>query len=62
MRSFYGWLLSNDYIVNESMTPVETIEMQVSKLTGLPVSDDTPSEFVVSTRGMTKNQPNSFDL
>jgi len=50
MRSFYGWLLSNNLIINESLTPVETIDMQVSKLTGLPISDATPSEFVVSTR------------
>ena len=50
MRSFYSWLLSNNLIVNESLTPVETIDMQVSKITGLPVSDTTPSDFVVSTK------------
>lgn len=33
MRSFYTWLLSNDRIVNESLTSVDTIDMQISKLT-----------------------------
>lgn len=50
MRSLYGWLLSNNLIVNESLTSVDTIDMQISKLTGLPASDATPDEFIVSTR------------
>jgi penicillin-binding protein 1A len=62
MRSFYGWLFSNNFIANESLTPVETIEMQVSKLTGLPASDNTPSEFIVTTRGPTNNQPSIRDM
>lgn len=62
MRSFYSWLLSNNRIVNESLTSVDTIDMQVSKLTGLPVSDATPDEFIVSTRGSTSNQPGTSDM
>lgn len=62
MRSFYGWLLSNNFIANESLTPVETIDMQVSKLTWLPIGDNTPSDFVVSTRWSTNNQPWTRDM
>lgn len=62
MRSFYTWLLSNNRIVNESLTSVDTIDMQISKLTGLPVSDATPDEFIVSTRGSTSNQPGTSDM
>lgn len=62
MRSFYGWLLSNNRIIDESLTSVDTIDMQISKLTGLPVSDATPEEFVVSTRGSTNNQPATSDM
>ena len=62
MRSFYGRLLNNNLIANESLTSIETIEMQVSKLTGLPAGEGTPSDFVVSTRGNTNNQPGSTDM
>lgn len=62
MRSFYTWLLSNDRIVNESLTSVDTIDMQISKLTWLPASDATPDEFIVSTRGSTSNQPGTSDM
>jgi len=62
MRSFYGRLLNNNLIANESLTSIETIEMQVSKLTGLPAWEGTPSDFVVTTRGNTNNQPWSTDM
>ncbi len=62
MRSFYRWLITNNLIANESLTPIETIEMQVSELTGLPVWENTPSDFVVTTRGNTNNQPGSTDM
>ena len=55
MKNFYGWLRDNNRIVNETMTPIETSDLQVSKLTGLPVSSTTPSEFIVSTKTSTQS-------
>lgn len=62
MRAFYSRLRDNNLIVNESLTPIETIDMQVSKLTGLPVWDNTPSDFVVSTKASVYTQPSTVDF
>jgi penicillin-binding protein 1A len=61
MRSFYSWLLSNNHIVNESMTMIDTIDMQVSELTGLPIWESTPSQFIKNTLGIVGSQGNNFD-
>ncbi len=62
MRSFYSRLVNNSLIANESMTQIETIETTVSKLTGLPVSDQTPSEFAVTTLAMADPSPTQSDM
>lgn len=61
MRWFFRWLLENNYIANESLPNIETIDMSISKLSWFPISETTPSDHVVTTKSYVYNQPTGSD-
>jgi len=40
---------------------IETVDMTISELSGLPVSDTTPENYRVTTKTYVYNQPNGSD-
>gem|GEM_PF-1599556 len=61
LRQFYGDLLKNNYIQNQSMTAVDTTSIQISKLNGAIAGEKTPSEFVANGLTFAYKLPSKSD-
>ncbi len=49
IKTFLSELVKNNYIESESMTAVDTTNVQISKISGKLATADTPGERVVDT-------------
>lgn len=61
LTEFYWNLLKNNYITNENMPWVETNQVTINKISWRLVTDNTPSEFKVTTMGYAYNQVGQAD-
>lgn len=61
MRNFFSWLRDNNLIVNETINPVDISEVQISKISGKLAGDNTPTEFVVSSKAYNETRPSTTD-
>lgn len=51
----------NNQITNESVSPVDVAEVQVSKISGKLAGDSTPGELVVSSKAYAETRPSAVD-
>lgn len=61
MKKFFTALLKNNYITNSVITPVDTANITISKLSGKIANANTPAEFAVNTMYYTKWVPLGAD-
>ncbi|MDD3262396.1 MAG: penicillin-binding protein [Candidatus Absconditabacteria bacterium] len=49
MRAFFGSLVRNNYISNDTIRSMDVTTVDISKISGKIASESTPSEFIVNT-------------